>query len=359
MKNRIKTIVSLLMVMTLIMANLTGCGKNKAKASEKISVVTTIFPEYDWVKNIVKDNTKVDITMLLDKGVDLHSYQPTADDILKISTCDMFIYVGGESDEWVEDVLDKATNKNMKVINLMEILGESVKEEEMKEGMQEDEHEHEHEDADEEEHEHEDADEEEHEHNHEDADEENHEHEHEEIEYDEHVWLSLKNAEIISKKISEEMGKIDSKNKDKYEKNCEEYVAKLKQLDEKYEQVCKDAKVKTLLFGDRFPFRYMVDDYNLDYYAAFVGCSAESEASFETIKFLADKVDELNLKTILQIESADGKIANTIKKTTKAKDMEILTMNSMQATTSKDVKNGDNYIGIMESNLEVLKKALD
>ena len=339
MKNRIKAVVALLLSLTLVLTSLTGCGKSKAKANEKISIVTTIFPEYDWVKNIVKDNAEVEITMLLDKGVDLHSYQPTADDILKVSTCDMFIYVGGESDEWVEDVLDKATNKNMKVINLMDSLSENIKEEEMKEGMQEDE--------------------EEHEHDHEDADEENHEHEDEEIEYDEHVWLSLKNAEIICKKISEEMGKIDSKNKDKYEKNCEEYVAKLKQLDEKYEQVCKDAKVKTLLFGDRFPFRYMVDDYNLDYYAAFVGCSAESEASFETIKFLADKVDELNLRTILQIESADGKIANTIKKTTKAKDMEILTMNSMQATTSKDVKNGDNYIGIMESNLEVLKKALN
>ena len=339
MKNKIKTIVALVMVMALAMASLTGCGKSKAKASEKISVVATIFPEYDWVKNIVKDNAEVDITMLLDTGVDLHSYQPTADDILKISTCDLFIYVGGESDEWVEDVLDKATNKNMKVLNLMEVLGESVKEEEMKEGMQEDAEEHEHE--------------------HEDADEENHEHEEEEIEYDEHVWLSLKNAEIICKKISEEMSKIDSKNKDKYSKNSEEYIAKLKQLDEKYEQVCNDSKVKTLLFGDRFPFRYMVEDYDLDYYAAFVGCSAESEASFETIKFLADKVDELNLKTILQIESADGKIANTIKKTTKAKDMEILTMNSMQSVTSKDVENGDNYIGIMESNLEVLKKALE
>ena len=339
MKNKIKTIVALVMVMALAMASLTGCGKSKAKASEKISVVATIFPEYDWVKNIVKDNAEVDITMLLDTGVDLHSYQPTADDILKISTCDLFIYVGGESDEWVEDVLDKATNKNMKVLNLMEVLGESVKEEEMKEGMQEDAEEHEHE--------------------HEDADEENHEHEEEEIEYDEHVWLSLKNAEIICKKISEEMSKIDSKNKDKYSKNSEEYIAKLKQLDEKYEQVCNDSKVKTLLFGDRFPFRYMVEDYDLDYYAAFVGCSAESEASFETIKFLADKVDELNLNTILQIESADGKIANTIKKTTKAKDMEILTMNSMQSVTSKDVENGDNYIGIMESNLEVLKKALE
>ena len=339
MNNKIKTIVALVMVMALAMASLTGCGKSKAKASEKISVVATIFPEYDWVKNIVKDNAEVDITMLLDTGVDLHSYQPTADDILKISTCDLFIYVGGESDEWVEDVLDKATNKNMKVLNLMEVLGESVKEEEMKEGMQEDAEEHEHE--------------------HEDADEENHEHEEEEIEYDEHVWLSLKNAEIICKKISEEMSKIDSKNKDKYSKNSEEYIAKLKQLDEKYEQVCNDSKVKTLLFGDRFPFRYMVEDYDLDYYAAFVGCSAESEASFETIKFLADKVDELNLNTILQIESADGKIANTIKKTTKAKDMEILTMNSMQSVTSKDVENGDNYIGIMESNLEVLKKALE
>lgn len=323
-----KKLISVLCVMLLAVSMLTGCGTDASKDNGKISIVTTIFPEYDWVREITKGNANVEITMLLDKGVDLHSFQPTADDIVKVSSCDMFIYVGGESDEWVEDALKEATNKDMIVINLLDVLGDSVKEEELVEGMEGEEEEEESE-------------------------------EEEGPEYDEHVWLSLKNAEVLCQYISDELCKIDPDNKETYETNVKAYIAQLDTLDKEYEAAVSNASVKTVLFGDRFPFRYLVDDYGLDYYAAFVGCSAESEASFETIKFLADKTDELGLNAILQIESADGKIAQTIKDTTKTKSQQILTMDSMQSVTAKDVSAGATYLGIMQENLSVLSQAIN
>ncbi|MCR5502782.1 MAG: metal ABC transporter substrate-binding protein [Lachnospiraceae bacterium] len=334
-----------------------GSGNNAAMAGNgRISIVTTIFPEYDWVMNILGENPAgAEVTMLLDNGVDLHSYQPTADDILKISDCDLFIYVGGESDEWVESTLKEAANKDMVVINLLEVLGDSVKEEELVEGMQEDEH-HDHGDGDE------DADEDEH-HDHgdgdEDADEHEHEHEEEETEYDEHVWLSLRNASILVNGISDSLCSIDPDNAGTYRKNSTAYIEKLNALDDGYKKAAGEASFHTLLFGDRFPFRYMVDDYGLDYYAAFAGCSAETEASFETVTFLAQKVDELGLPAVMTIEGTDHRIAETIVQDTKEKNRKILTLDSMQSTTSGDVQKGVTYLSVMENNLAVLKEALN
>jgi zinc transport system substrate-binding protein len=323
---------------------------DESTGDDKIEIVTTIFPEYDWVKAVLGDNpANAEVTMLLDNGVDLHSYQPTADDIIKISTCDMFVYVGGESDEWVEDVLASAENKDMKVINLMDILSDLVKEEEVVEGM---ESEHHHDDEDEDEHEDADHDEEEHE----DADHD--EHEEEEVEYDEHLWLSLKNAVVLMYYLEDAISTIDTANADVYKKNTEDYIAQLEDLDKQYEEVVLASSVNTILFGDRFPFRYFADDYKLKYYAAFTGCSAESEASFETITFLASKVDELSLKTVLTIEGDNHKIAETIVENTKTKDQKILTMDSMQSVTSSDVEAGKTYLSIMQDNLEVLEEAL-
>lgn len=350
-----KKIISAILIAFYAVTCLAACGTNTqtaGDASGKISVVTTIFPEYDWVKNIARDIDNIDVTMLLDNGVDLHSYQPTAVDIAKISDCDMFVYVGGESDEWVEDALSEAKNKDMVVINLLETLGESVKAEEVKEGM---EHDHDHE-----EHDHEEGEDHDHEdHDHEEGEEHDHEHEEGEIEFDEHVWLSLKNAAVICDAIEAGLEKIDAANAELYRANLDSYKAELDKLDRQYEEVASSAGSKTLLFGDRFPFRYLVDDYGLDYYAAFVGCSAETEASFETIVFLANKVDELGLKHVMKIEGTKTEIADTIISNTNGKDMDVLTLDSMQSTTSKDVKEGASYLGIMMSNLEVLKKALN
>lgn len=337
-----KKITALLLALMMLAGVLAGCGKPKdtGKAG-KLKVVTTIFPAYDWVRAILGDKAdNAEVTMLLDNGVDLHSYQPTADDIVKISDCDLFVYVGGESDGWVENALKNAANRNMKVINLLEVLGDSVKTEETVEGMQEDDHGHGH--------------------SHDEHDEEHDEaegHDHGE-EKDEHVWLSLKNAQALCVTIADALCAIDPDNKNTYIANAAAYRDKLAALDADYKAAVDGAAHKTVLFGDRFPFRYLVDDYGLRYYAAFVGCSAETEASFETVSFLAKKVDELGLPCVLTIEGAQHRIAETIVQNTAGKNQKVLTMDSMQSTTSKDVANGATYLSVMEKNLSVLKEAL-
>ncbi len=343
-----KKIIAVFVAAGLMAGCLSACGQAdpmQAVGKDDLQIVATIFPEYDWVMNVLGDNpANAQVTMLMDNGVDLHSYQPTADDILKISTCDLFIYVGGESDEWIEDALKEAVNKDMVVINLLDELGDRVREEELVEGMQGEEDEHEHGGDDTDEHE-------------EDAD--GHDHEEEGPEYDEHVWLSLKNASVITECISDRLQKLDAEHADVYKANADAYISKLNALDSQYADAVSASGTKTLLFGDRFPFRYLVDDYGLSYYAAFVGCSAETEASFETITFLAGKIDELGLHSVMTIEGADHMIAESIIQITETKDQQILTIDSMQSTTSKDIANGATYLSIMEGNLAVLKEALN
>ena len=496
-----------------------GCGSVFAKkadsSAKKLKVVTTIFPEYDWAKEVIGEKAdNVELTLLLNNGVDLHSYQPSVKDIAKISESDIFVYVGGESDEWVDEVLKNAKNPNMKVINLLEVLGDRVKAEEVVEGM---EHEHGHE------HHHE-----AHSHSHtaeihaddikdrtlsefngewqslypvlmsgeleeyvehqaeekaksekdmrkEIADKWNcgvkivkingdkitinydngksvsgkyayagyaikkneegkitnvrykfeakdsgvpkyvmfndhgfapsekvahfhfyygdknfeefmdskiisyfvdsklsahqcedlllghdhvHHHEEEEEELDEHVWLSLRNSKILCSAIADALCEKDAANVATYKKNLASYTAKLDALDAKYIEAVKTGSKNTLLFGDRFPFRYLVDDYGLKYYAAFVGCSAESEASFKTIVFLSEKVNELDLHCVCQIETGNGKIAKTVISNSKNKKAKVLTFDSLQSTTAKHIKKSATYLGAMEKNLEVLKEAL-
>lgn len=312
------------------------CGASAFAAKKSIVCVT--YPEYDWVMNILGGKASgFNVTLLQKNGTDLHSYQPSVKDIASISSCDMLVYVGGESDEWVEKTLSNAKNKNMVVVNMMEVLGDKVKEEEFVEGMQGDEHEHEHE----------------HEHHH-DA----HHHDEDEVEYDEHVWLSLKNAVVIVNHLSEKIQSLDSANSSVYKSNAASYVKQISDLDKEYEKAVATSSKKTVLFGDRFPFRYLVDDYGLSYFAAFVGCSAESEASFETITFLSKKVDELGLKSVLTIEKSDKKIARTIISNTKGKNQEVLEIDSLQSVTDSDIKGGRNYLSTMRKNLDVLKTAL-
>ncbi len=373
-----KKFFSLITAAAMLTVSVSACGFNSVDAGsvsghDKIQIVTTIFPEYDWVKNVLGDNpADAEVTMLLDKGVDLHSFQPTAEDILKISTADMFIYVGGESDEWVSDALKEAVNKDMVVINLLESLGDSVKEEEVVEGMQEEEHDH-HDDEDDHDHDgestHEEhsgeeslnhgTEEEHHEEHEAEGEHEGHHHEEGETEYDEHVWLSLRNAEILTEKISEGLQRVDQTNAETYKNNASSYIEKLKVLDKDYQDAVNASSLHTLLFGDRFPFRYMVDDYGLQYYAAFAGCSAETEASFETISFLSNKADELGLPAIMTIEGPDHRIAETIVQNTGSGNRKILTLDSMQSVTAKDVQDGATYLSIMEKNLSILKEALN
>lgn len=334
-----KKFFSLFLSAVLLAGMLSGCATTSSANTDQtqdkksLHIVTTIFPEYDWVREVLGDQAdQAEITFLLDNGVDMHSYQPSAEDIMNISTCDLFIYAGGESDAWAADAVKNAANKNRQVINLMDILGENAKEEEIVEGMQA-EHDHEHEDEDEGEHE-------------------------EEPEYDEHVWLSLKNAQIFVSAIADSLSNIDPTHADTYAANASAYNGKLAQLDTDYQAAVDAAPIHTVLFADRFPFRYLVDDYGLSYYAAFSGCSADTEASFDTIIFLANKVNELGLHSILTIENSNDKIANTIIQNTQSRDQQIRMLNSMQTVTSQDIASGTTYFSVMEENLHVLSAAL-
>ena len=310
---------------------LTGCAKSAAPAGnpeEKLlSIVATTFPLYDWTRTLLGEQTdNIDLTLLMNKGADLHNYQPTADDIMKISNCDVFIYVGGESDEWVEDALKSAVYPDLTVISLLDVLGENACMEEEVEGMQEEElHDHE-------------------------------EHEHEE-EYDEHVWLSLRNAAGFCDAITDVLKEKDPDHAAEYDANLAAYKEELQALDAEYGEVTGSAAKHVLLFGDRFPFRYLTEDYGLEYYAAFAGCSAETEASFETVRFLAEKAGELELDHVMIIESGDGKIARTIIENS-GRNADVLALDSMQSVTGEQAA-GKTYLGIMKANLEVLRTALN
>lgn len=326
-----KKIFSLLLVMMMSISMLVGCSKSESITvdNEKINIVCSIYPIYDWVKEIIgQDNEKFNVTLLMDSGLDYHSYKPSADELISISNADLFLYVGGESDSWVNEVVESSVKG--KVIKLLDTLGEYAKEEEVVEGMNEESHEH-----------------------------EEHESNTEEIEYDEHIWLSLKNAKIILEEIKNDICELDVENKDIYESNSSKYNNKLSELDARYEEAVSNSKVKTILFADRFPFRYLVDDYGLEYYAAFTGCSTETEASFETVIFLANKLDELEINNVITIEGTDNTLAQTVISNTKNKDQNIIEMNSMQSININDIENGISYINVMERNLDALKLALN
>jgi zinc transport system substrate-binding protein len=266
------------------------------------------------------DNASVEL--LLKDGVDMHSFQPSADDIIDISTCDIFIYVGGESDEWVTDALSEAVNEDMTVLSLTDVLGEELRLEETVEGMQS-----------------------------EGGDEE-------EAAYDEHVWLSLKNAVVCCEAIEQAIAEKDPAYAEVYEANAREYIEKLEELDGRYAETIENAPNDTLIFADRFPFRYLVDDYGLKYYAAFAGCSAETEAAFETILFLSGKLSELDTTAVLTIEGSDTRLAETVMETSGRKDVSIMSLDSMQSVTTEQLEGGLTYISAMEDNLKIIADAL-
>lgn len=304
---------------------------------ETLSVVTTIFPIYDWTREILgEDLENVELVYLEDNGIDVHSYEPTVDDMVLMTNCDLFIYVGGESDTWVDAVLANAQNPDMVVINLVDVLGEDVMVEAEVEGMQE--HDHDHDD--------------------EEVVEDDHDHDEEEAEVDEHVWLSLRNAAIICRVIADELAAVNPAQADLYAANVADYLAQLSDLDAAYQAVVDEANQTTLLFADRFPFLYMMEDYGLSYYAAFSGCSSETEATFETIAFLAGKIDELGLTIVLTTETPAATVAETVIDSTTDKDMTILALNSMQAVTASQVEDGTTYLSVMESNLEAIAAAV-
>ena len=315
-----KRIAVCLLAAALLLSLFTGCGETKR--SEKLTIVVTIFPVYDWVKNLLGDRLgEVDLILLEDTGADLHNFQPTPHDIYLVTTCDIFVYVGGESDRWVGDVLRQATNKDMVVLNLLDSLGSAAREEALLEGMEPEEEE-------------------------------------EEDAKDEHIWLSPKNALLLCPVLTKALQAADHDGADAYQAAWESYRARLEELDQAYAEAAANAAVKSVLFADRFPFLYLVEDYGLTAYAAFSGCSAETEASPAMIRRLAEKVDELGLRYVFVLENGSRRTAETVISESAAKNAGILELNSMQSVTGSDAANGADYVKIMQSNLTTLQKAL-
>ncbi len=350
----------MLLVVTFIYAgiNMAFAAEEKTEPSKKINVVVTTFPIYDFAREIIgTDNKNINLKIIIDNGIDLHNFQPSTQDIADISNADVFIHNGGDSDAWVKKILTQAMNKDMKVINLMYFLGSRVKEELIVDGMEEHDHSghshagHSHDHAHGHSHDHK--------HDHDHAHGHSHDHMKEGVIYDEHVWLSLKNVILMCKTLARELQAIDSSNHVKYAKNTRAYVKKLTDLDRKYENIFANKANKTVLIADRFPFRYLMDDYNIKYFAAFPGCSAETEASFETVIFLSKKINEFNLKKIFIIDNSTNNIASAIIQNSKNKTASILSLNSLQTVTAKELAEGISYIAIMEDNLKKLAEAVE
>lgn len=316
-KNKIITLIAALVIFVI---PLSACTQKNNLKSDKLNIVCTVFPVYDWVKNIAGD--RAEVFLLSDNGADMHSFQPSADDMIKLYDCDLFLYVGGESDYTVKEFIKKSPKQGRRDINLLNELGTSALKEEKTEGMQDN-------------------------------------GEEEEDAYDEHIWLSLKNAALLTDSICSALSEIDGENADFYKANADGYKNRLNSLDKKYAEAFKEKPNKTLLFADRFPFRYLLNDYGLSYYAAFAGCSAESEASFQTVAFLSRKTEELKLMHILTLNGSDKKLADTVIKNTADKNADILTLNSMETVSKDELNKGTDYIGIMENNLSVIEKALE
>lgn len=304
----------LLMILSALILLLAGCGQRKDE--QKLQVVAAIFPEYDWVRQIVGKDDSVEITLLVDDGVDPHSFQPSVSDMVTAANCDLLIYGGGESDQWLAKL--EATNPNRKAIALLPLLGERAHEEEIVEGM---------------------------------------EAEAEEGEMDEHVWLSLRNADLFCQAITEALCSLNPEKSDVYRTNLSAYQQQLSTLDAQYQDAIANAAKDTIVVCDRFPFRYLVEDYGIQYYAAFPGCSAETGASFETVVFLSDKIKELNLNALLVTEGSDGRLAQTVAQNAGNAAMPVLTLNSMQSVSAEQAKQLD-YLSVMTENLAVLQQAL-
>ena len=315
-----KRILIVFITLALFAGALSGCTLNGGSGA-KYKVLCTVFPEYEWVREIASGDEDVEVK-LLGEGADMHNYQPGITDTAAIKKCDMFVYVGGASDNWVSDCLENKINKNMKVVRLFDALSSRLTEED-------------------------------------EMGEEHEDHDHDEAEYDEHVWLSLKNAVIAADAVRKSLCEMNPEKSDLYNANYEAYKQKLEQLDAQYAEAVEKATVRTLVFADRFPFRYMTDDYNIAYYAAFPGCASQGEISPRKMLELAAKIDEFSLKSVIILEGSSEDAARSIIDKTQAKNQSVVRLDSMQSVTNDDIRNGKTYVGTMQNNLNALKTALE
>ena len=288
---------------------LVGCG-GPGGADGRTRVVTTIFPLYDFARQVAGDDDGVEITCLADGAADMHSFSPSSQDIMAIAECDVFIYVGGESDAWVAEVLEQHPNENRVVIRCFDVLDGRLLAEDG-----------------------------------------------EDDEFDEHVWLSLRNAQVMVEAIADTLGRVAPERAAAYAENAAGYCERLAQLDARYEQVLSGTN-RALLIADRFPFAYLANDYGLTCFSAFSGCSAETEASFKVIAELADALNEHGLTHVFVIDDNDPAVAQAVVAQTGAEGVEVLSLCSMQAVTSEDAEAGASYLALMEQNLEALEEGL-
>lgn len=298
-----------------VLAGLGGCSYNAENDGGKLKIVTTIFPPYDFARQIGGD--KVELTMLVTPGGESHAYEPSPQDITAVRNCDIFICAGGESDVWTGKILDAVGTEDIAVIRMMDCV--EVVEEEHTEGMAESVF------------------------------------EAEEDEYDEHVWTSLRNAQAIAREIGRAMIEADEDNAAFYQSNLEEYVGRLNELDGEFGEAVQKAENRVLIFGDRFPFRYLFNDYEIEYYAAFPGCSTSTDVSASNVAFLIKKVKELKIPVVYYVEFSAGRVADTIAEETGA---ETLLFHSCHTVSKEDLESGVTYEMLMRKNLEVLKRGL-
>ena len=309
-----KKIISVLLTSVLFLSTMvlfSGCSANtesKVKNNDKLSIVTTIFPYYDFTRNITGD--KADIKLLLSPGSEPHDYEPSPADVVAIENCDIFIYNGGESDEWVESVLESLQNKNIKIMCMIDYINPLF------------EHNPDHSLGD---------------------------------EYDEHIWTSVKNSQSLVGAIAESAKNVDAQNSDFYSQNAENYIEKLKGLDTKFQNIADNGVRKDVVFGDRFPFLYFMTDYNLSYECAFPGCSSETEPSIAIVTHLIDYVEEQKIPVVFYLDFSNGKTAELIAEDTGAK---VLQFQSCHNVTKEQFENGEDYISLMEQNALALKEAL-
>lgn len=303
----------------LLFPPLISCKAKKRDFSDKIKIVSTTFPPYDWAASVIGTSDSRTINSLVVKnGLDLHNFQPSTADIVQISSADIFVFVGGESDQWVYDALKNVTNPNIKIINLMDLIRKERQL--LLEDCEEDT---------------------------------------DEVEFDEHIWLSLRNAKICVQAISDALCEKVPLSAEEFKKNTTDYLEEIDALDASFNSVVKTSAHNTLIFCDRFPFRYLTEDYGLNYAAAFDGCSAETEASFETIVKLSNSLNESGLNAVLVLENNDKKIAKTVIANAKKPTCDTFTLDSLQSTSLRDAFNGKTYIGTMRENLGTIKKALE
>ena len=308
---------------------LMSCAEADNTDDARLNIVCTNFPAYDFVRNVIGENNEaVKVTYLLEKGVDMHNYQASADAVAKLMKADLCVYVGGESEAWVEDVLDSASAKEVTAVRFMDVV--ELKHEVIKAGM-----EHEHEEGGHEEHEHEES-----------------------CTYDEHVWLSLKNAAEMTDAVCTALTVLDADNAVTYRENADRYIEELNALDEEYRKAVDSAKSRVIVVADRFPFLYLAEDYGIEYYAAFPGCSAETEAGFETIAFLAEKVKEHKASVVFQIETSNGTLARTVIGASGMDGVKSGILDSMQSVSKDKAEGGYSYLLAMKDNLAALKEAL-